>query len=141
MREALPVFGQKIKGFDMHDAVMTGVETRTSSPLRIAREDDSLQSPTLFGLYPAGEGAGYAGGIVSASVDGMAVGTKVVAAIAKDPFCDSASKQLPVDAVVSATGAATNATVKDGKILNPVTNRWVSVTGPVGRRLLAAGRG
>ncbi len=77
MREALPVFGQKIKGFDMHDAVMTGVETRTSSPLRIAREDDTLQSPTLSGLYPAGEGAGYAGGILSAGVDGIKVGEAV----------------------------------------------------------------
>jgi uncharacterized FAD-dependent dehydrogenase len=74
MREALPVFGRKIKGFDMHDAVMTGVETRTSSPLRIARNDDTLQSPTLAGLYPAGEGAGYAGGILSAGVDGIKVG-------------------------------------------------------------------
>ncbi len=77
MREALPVFGQKIKGFDMHDAVMTGVETRTSSPLRIAREDDTLQSPNLAGLYPAGEGAGYAGGILSAGVDGIKVGEAV----------------------------------------------------------------
>jgi len=77
MREALPVFGQKIKGFDMHDAVMTGVETRTSSPLRIARNDDTLQSPTLFGVYPAGEGAGYAGGILSAGVDGIKVGEAV----------------------------------------------------------------
>jgi uncharacterized FAD-dependent dehydrogenase len=58
----------------MHDAVMTGVETRTSSPLRIARNDDTLQSPTLSGLYPAGEGAGYAGGILSAGVDGIKVG-------------------------------------------------------------------
>ena len=74
MREALPVFGRKIKGFDMHDAVMTGVETRTSSPLRIARDDVSLQSPNLAGLYPAGEGAGYAGGILSAGVDGIKVG-------------------------------------------------------------------
>ena len=77
MREALPVFGQKIKGFDMHDAVMTGVEPRTSSPLRIARDDDSLQSPNLGGLYPAGEGAGYAGGILSAGVDGIKVGEAV----------------------------------------------------------------
>jgi uncharacterized FAD-dependent dehydrogenase len=77
MREALPVFGRKIKGFDMHDAVMTGVETRTSSPLRIARDDDTLQSPTLAGLYPAGEGAGYAGGILSAGVDGIKVGEAV----------------------------------------------------------------
>ncbi|MEY4420107.1 MAG: hypothetical protein RLZZ498_703 [Pseudomonadota bacterium] len=77
MREALPVFGRKIKGFDMHDAVMTGVETRTSSPLRIARDDITLQSTTLAGLYPAGEGAGYAGGILSAGVDGIKVGEAV----------------------------------------------------------------
>ena len=79
MREAIPVFGRKIKGFDMHDAVMTGVETRTSSPLRIDRDDTTLQSPTLAGLYPAGEGAGYAGGILSAGVDG----TKVAEAVAR----------------------------------------------------------
>jgi uncharacterized FAD-dependent dehydrogenase len=77
MREALPVFGRKIKGFDMHDAVMTGVETRTSSPLRIDRDSTTLQSPTLTGLYPAGEGAGYAGGILSAGVDGIKVGEAV----------------------------------------------------------------
>ena len=76
MREALPVFGQKIKGFDMRDAVLTGVETRTSSPLRIERDQD-LQSPTLRGLYPGGEGAGYAGGILSAAVDGIKLGEAV----------------------------------------------------------------
>jgi len=81
MREALPLFGQKIKGFDMHDAVMTGVETRTSSPLRIDRDDVSLQSPSIVGLYPAGEGAGYAGGILSAGVDGIKVGEAVANAI------------------------------------------------------------
>jgi hypothetical protein len=72
IREALPVFGRKIKGFDMPDAVLTGVETRTSSPLRIVRGDD-LQSLNVRGLYPAGEGAGYAGGILSAGVDGIKV--------------------------------------------------------------------
>jgi len=77
MRESLPVFGRKIKGYDMHDAVLTGVETRTSSPLRIDRDDSTLQSPTLAGLYPAGEGAGYAGGILSAGVDGIKVGEAV----------------------------------------------------------------
>jgi len=71
------VFGRKIKGYDMHDAVMTGVETRTSSPLRIARDEERLQSPNLKGLYPAGEGAGYAGGILSAGVDGIKVGEAV----------------------------------------------------------------
>jgi uncharacterized FAD-dependent dehydrogenase len=72
MREALPVFGRKIRGFDMADAVLTGVETRTSSPLRIVRGDD-FQSLNVRGLYPAGEGAGYAGGILSAAVDGIKV--------------------------------------------------------------------
>ncbi len=72
LREALPAFGRKIKGFDMHDAVLTGVETRTSSPLRIPRGED-FQSVNVRGLYPAGEGAGYAGGILSAGVDGIKV--------------------------------------------------------------------
>ncbi len=76
MREALPVFGRKIKGFDMADAVLTGVETRTSSPLRIERGKD-LQSPTMHGLFPGGEGAGYAGGILSAGVDGIKLGEAV----------------------------------------------------------------
>jgi uncharacterized FAD-dependent dehydrogenase len=79
MREALPVFGRKIKGFDMADAVLTGVETRTSSPLRITR-GETLQSLNTAGLYPAGEGAGYAGGILSAGVDGL----KVAEALALD---------------------------------------------------------
>jgi uncharacterized FAD-dependent dehydrogenase len=79
MREALPVFGRKIKGFDMHDAVLTGVETRTSSPIKIPRGTD-LQSTNVRGLYPAGEGASYAGGILSAGVDGI----KVAEALALD---------------------------------------------------------
>ena len=70
IREALPAFGRKLKGFDMYDAVLTGVETRTSSPVRITRGED-LQSLNVRGLYPAGEGAGYAGGIVSAGLDGL----------------------------------------------------------------------
>jgi hypothetical protein len=78
MREALPVFGRKIRGYDMADAVMTGIETRTSSPLRITRGED-CQSLNIAGLYPAGEGAGYAGGILSAGVDGI----KVAEAIAR----------------------------------------------------------
>lgn len=76
MREALPAFGKKIKGFDMHDAVLTGVETRTSSPLRITRGND-FQSLNVKGLYPAGEGASYAGGILSAGVDGIEVAEAV----------------------------------------------------------------
>jgi uncharacterized FAD-dependent dehydrogenase len=76
IREALPAFEKKIKGFAMHDAVLTGVETRTSSPLRITRGAD-FQSLNIQGLYPAGEGAGYAGGILSAGVDGIKVAEAV----------------------------------------------------------------
>ncbi len=76
IREALPAFDQQIKGFAMKDAVLTGVETRTSSPLRITRGDD-CQSVNVKGLYPAGEGAGYAGGILSAGVDGIRVAEAV----------------------------------------------------------------
>jgi uncharacterized FAD-dependent dehydrogenase len=78
IREALPVFGRQIRGFDMEDAVLTGVETRTSSPIRITR-DATFQSLNTRGLFPAGEGAGYAGGILSAGVDGI----KVAEAVAK----------------------------------------------------------
>ena len=80
LREAVPAFGKKIKGFDRPDAVLTGVETRTSSPLRIPRGAD-LQSVNVVGLYPAGEGAGYAGGILSAGVDGIKVAEAVALSI------------------------------------------------------------
>ena len=79
IREAIPAFDKKIKGFAMNDAVLTGVETRTSSPIRIKRNEYS-QSLNIKGLYPAGEGAGYAGGILSAAVDGI----KVAEALALD---------------------------------------------------------
>ena len=84
MREALPAFGKKIKGFDMHDAVLTGVETRTSSPLKITRGDD-FQSLNVKGLYPAGEGASYAGGILSAGVDGIEVAEAVAQNLSLTP--------------------------------------------------------
>ena len=70
MRQGIRLLDGKLHGFAMGDALLTGVETRSSSPVRILR-DDSLQCPTLRGLYPCGEGAGYAGGIVSAAVDGI----------------------------------------------------------------------
>ena len=76
IREALPAFDKQIPGFAMADAVLTGVETRTSSPIRI-RRDDSLQSLNTHGLFPAGEGAGYAGGILSAGVDGIRIAEAV----------------------------------------------------------------
>ena len=73
MREAIPAFAKQVKGFDLHDGLLTGVETRTSAPIRIKRDDDTLQSINTLGLYPCGEGAGYAGGILSAAVDGIKV--------------------------------------------------------------------
>ncbi|MFT7687812.1 MAG: putative FAD-dependent dehydrogenase [Candidatus Azotimanducaceae bacterium] len=81
IREAIPAFDKQIKGFSMNDAILTGVETRTSSPICIKR-DASFQSLNTQGLYPAGEGAGYAGGILSAAIDGI----KVAEAIAVDTF-------------------------------------------------------
>ncbi|ANI35983.1 hypothetical protein AA098_21775 [Pseudomonas sp. JY-Q] len=79
IREALPAFDRQIKGYNLHDAVLTGIETRTSSPLRITRGED-YQSLNLKGLFPAGEGAGYAGGILSAGVDGI----RIAEAVARD---------------------------------------------------------
>jgi hypothetical protein len=73
IREALVAFGKQIHGFDMDDALLTGVETRTSSPIRVTRDRQSYQSLNTRGLYPAGEGAGYAGGILSAAIDGIEV--------------------------------------------------------------------
>jgi uncharacterized protein len=81
MREALPVFGRQIHGFDRADAVLTGIESRTSSPVRITRDADSYQSLNVRGLYPCGEGAGYAGGILSAGVDGIKVAEAVARAM------------------------------------------------------------
>lgn len=81
IREALPAFGRQIKGFDRDDAILTGVETRTSSPIRIRRDKETLQSVNTRGLYPAGEGAGYAGGILSAGVDGIKIGEAVALSI------------------------------------------------------------
>lgn len=78
IREAIPAFAKQIKGYDMADGILTGVETRTSSPIRITRDDDSLQSINTKGLYPCGEGAGYAGGILSAGVDGIKVAEAVM---------------------------------------------------------------
>ena len=80
LREALPAFERQIKGFSMPDAVLTGVETRTSSPLRITR-GRNRQSLNVAGLYPAGEGAGYAGGIMSAGVDGIEVAEALAASL------------------------------------------------------------
>jgi len=83
IREALPMFDRQLKGFAKYDAVLTGVETRTSSPVRITRHEDSLQSLNTEGLYPAGEGAGYAGGILSAAIDGIKVAEAVALSLSK----------------------------------------------------------
>jgi uncharacterized FAD-dependent dehydrogenase len=84
IREAIPAFGKQIKGFDRDDAILTGIETRTSSPVRITRDHDTLQSLNTRGLFPAGEGAGYAGGILSAGVDGIKVAEAVAKAMLDD---------------------------------------------------------
>jgi len=76
MKEALPVFGRKIRGFDLPDALLTGVESRTSSPVRMERNEAGESN--IRGLYPAGEGAGYAGGIMSAAVDGIKTALKII---------------------------------------------------------------
>ncbi|SFL99169.1 NAD(P)/FAD-dependent oxidoreductase [Rugamonas rubra] len=82
LREAFPAFDKQIKGYFKADAVLTGLETRTSSPIRIKRRDDTLQSLNTRGLFPAGEGAGYAGGILSAGVDGIKVAEAVALSMA-----------------------------------------------------------
>ncbi len=84
LREALPAFERQIKGYAMNDALLTGVETRTSSPVRIKRNRDDYQSINTTGLYPAGEGAGYAGGILSAAVDGIEVAEAVALSIVRN---------------------------------------------------------
>jgi uncharacterized protein len=81
IREAIPAFGKQIRGYDMDDAVLTGVETRTSCPIRVPR-GENFESNNTRGLYPAGEGAGYAGGILSAAVDGIKVAEAVARNIA-----------------------------------------------------------
>ena len=96
MREALPAFGRKIRGYDMEDAVLTGVETRTSSPVKISRGAD-FQSENTRGLYPAGEGASYAGGILSAGVDGIKVGEAVA--------CDMLGLPIPSSGMRGSGGA------------------------------------
>jgi hypothetical protein len=91
IREAIPAFAKQIKGFDLGDAVLTGVETRTSSPVRIKRNADDYQSINTRGLYPTGEGAGYAGGILSAAVDGIEVAEAVARAMLSNKNQDEES--------------------------------------------------
>ena len=81
LKEAIPEMGKKLKGFDNPQALMTAVESRSSSPVRILRNSDTFESENIKGLFPAGEGAGYAGGIVSAAVDGIVAAEKVVLSI------------------------------------------------------------
>ena len=95
IREAIPAFDRQIRGFALPDAILTGVETRTSSPLRITRGDD-LQSLNVRGLYPAGEGAGYAGGILSAGIDGIRVAEAVALQIAAPGGAMPGHPRLPV---------------------------------------------
>ena len=77
-REALPVFDKQMRGYLSEEAVLVGVESRTSSPVRVPRDSERLESPDVAGLYPCGEGAGYAGGIVSAALDGIRVARAII---------------------------------------------------------------
>ena len=97
IREALPAFGRQIRGFDRDDAVLTGVETRTSSPVRVTRDKVTMQSVNVRGLYPGGEGAGYAGGILSAGVDGI----KIAEAVALSMLADAGHAAAQTEAVTS----------------------------------------
>lgn len=90
IREAIPIFDKQVAGYAMNDAILTGVESRTSAPIRIRRGKD-FQSINTLGLYPAGEGAGYAGGILSAAIDGI----KVAEAVAKSILLDNNEGQQP----------------------------------------------
>jgi uncharacterized FAD-dependent dehydrogenase len=85
LQEAFVSFGKKMKGYLTAEAVVHGVESRTSSPVRIPRNRETLQHPEVEGLYPAGEGAGYAGGIVSAAIDGQLVAANIIATYRTTP--------------------------------------------------------
>jgi uncharacterized FAD-dependent dehydrogenase len=91
-REALLRFERQMPGFLGDQALLHAAETRTSAPVRVERDDDSLQSADLPGLYPCGEGAGYAGGIMSAAVDGLRVGRAIVAELAGDSAAMEAAR-------------------------------------------------
>jgi len=80
LRRALEVFGKSMRGYVSDDAVLVGVESRTSSPVRVPRDPETLESPDMPGMYPAGEGGGYAGGIVSAALDGLRVARAIAQA-------------------------------------------------------------
>lgn len=103
IEEAMPNLGRKLRGFDDPEAVMTGVEARSSSPVRIVRDSETMQSASMRGLYPAGEGAGYAGGIMSAATDGIRVAEAIVASLGTRPSVDAGNPQKP-----SAAPAASN---------------------------------
>lgn len=92
IREAIPEFNKKTRGFSMKEAIFTGVETRTSSPVRLKRDANSYESINTKGLYPAGEGAGYAGGILSAGIDGIQVAEAVARSILGIPHPDTSAK-------------------------------------------------
>ncbi|HSJ00874.1 MAG TPA: hypothetical protein VK956_00420, partial [Verrucomicrobium sp.] len=83
IREAVPMIDKSLRGFLLEDAIMTGVETRSSSPVRIPRHPDTCECISVKHFYPAGEGAGYAGGIISAAVDGMRVAERIIASVSE----------------------------------------------------------
>jgi hypothetical protein len=85
MRRSLVHFGRRVRGYDGPDGVLIGVETRTTSPVRVVRDPETYQSPTVQGLYPIGEGAGYAGGIMSSASDGLRAAERAAARKTESP--------------------------------------------------------
>ena len=139
MREALQTFGRQIEGYSMDDAVMTGVETRTSSPVRMTRGAD-FQSLNVKGLYPAGEGAGYAGGILSAAIDGIKVAEAVALGL-RGPrrrlrlsYSSSLDRlRSMITAATTAPTAAPIASVRSGCSRTSLTTNFAAFLPPVRR--------
>jgi len=136
LRKALLKFDREMPGFICDEALLHGVETRTSAPVQIVRSPDTLECVSLSGLFPAGEGAGYAGGIVSAAVDGIKVGQKIVEIMSQSPWREkssvgSAPTLKLTDVPITPTG---------NKVLNPATGRLVSANGAIGKRLVKENR-
>lgn len=133
LRKAVTRFEKDMPGFICPEALIHGVETRTSAPVQITRHAESLECVSLRGLYPSGEGAGYAGGIISAAVDGIKVGQAMLKAIAADPFASRSTSSEPEKIIEGIQGEGDG---RKGKVFNPATNRWVSADGAIGKRLL-----
>jgi uncharacterized FAD-dependent dehydrogenase len=139
LREALVAFGQQIPGYDHPDAVMTGVETRTSSPVRITR-NEGFQSLNTAGLFPAGEGAGYAGGILSAAVDGIKVAEAVALSMMASVIPSSPRCRFSVVRSVTPDQVRGDGVTAPGTSRSPCRRRCTKSPAPSSRRASASRR-